>query len=263
MSLYTTLKEIKDFRVGAKDCAFNGYVEDYLNRDNVQFSDTLEGILEIDSEVRVIEAFSVFINKEVIANKIISYKDIHKIPKWYIKAPLILYTEIEGREFAMILVDRNYYEAKGIFFSLTERDALLEPFVDNVMVVDTSDSERIVALYTLLFEGKARCSVLQREQDRRYFMTPQELLAQSHAKSQSIKETLELSFENDPKGRAQRIHDAIASWYLIKKMVYVQYMIDRETLINENENDIKKHRQSAKQMSSSIEFKPFSEMWRQ
>ncbi|MDE8105078.1 hypothetical protein PT078_09185, partial [Erysipelothrix rhusiopathiae] len=42
------------------------------------------------------------------------------------------------------------------------------------------------------------------------------------------------SLRDDPQGRADRIHQTIASWFLLKKMLYVQY---KELLENVLEMD--------------------------
>ncbi|QIK69024.1 hypothetical protein G7062_01430 [Erysipelothrix sp. HDW6C] len=263
MSLVSVLKDVKDFRAGAKECEFNGYLEDYLNVENHPHDALYQSIAAMDDSCRIMINFSVFINKDLIANKIISYKDIFKIPKWYIKAPVILYSQGDDHEFAILLVDRNYLEAKGIFYCLTEQGALLERYRNNVLVLTFDDETTVVELYRLMLEKGNIAPVLQREQDRRRIGSIENLGEVAVATSRERVETLRESFEIEPSGRATRIHEAIASWYLIKKMVYVHTMLDRESLNTASGGDIKVQRQKAKELSSRVEFIPFSEMWRQ
>ncbi|AYV33872.1 hypothetical protein PT160_01655 [Erysipelothrix rhusiopathiae] len=262
MGLVYAMSEIKDKRQGGHECTFNGFLEDYLNFDTAQYKELLENVLEMDDSIRVMENVRIHINKDLVANKIIRYKDVHKIPKGYIKAPLILYSEGQEREFALILVDRNYLEAKGIYYCLTEQGGILGAFRHNVLVLPIEETEIILELLKILPSDRPTIASLQREQDRRHYRDTEMLIETAIAKGQENITYINQSLRDDPQGRADRIHQTIASWYLLKKMLYVQYMMDKDTLLKINNGDIKLHRQKAKEHCNKIEFIPFSELWR-
>lgn len=262
MGLVYAMSDIKDKRQGGHDCTFNGYLEDYLNIDSPQYKELLEQVFEMDESMRVMENVRVHINKDLVANKIIRYKDVHKIPRGYIKAPLILYSEGDEREFALILVDRNYLEAKGIYYCLTEQGGLLGAYRHNVLVLPIEETEIILELLKILPSDRPTIMSLQREQDRRHYKNTDALIDQAIAVGQENISFINESLRTEPQGRADRIHQTISSWYLLKKMMYVHYMMDKDTLANENEGDIKRHRQCAKEYCNKIEFIPFSELWR-
>lgn len=264
MDLLDALKEVKDHRSGGKAAKFNGFLEDLISiEEDEKVKTILEEILEVDSEAKVMKDFSVYINPDVVANRVMGYKDIYKIPKWYIKANYIIYSENEQGPFAMILSDRSYYEAKGIYYSLTERDAFLENYRRRVFVMSLRDTNKIAEQYALVLNNNVQTSVIQREQDRRYYSDMESLIGNVVRMNEQVVSTIKSSLEEYPTGRAQRIHDVISSWFLMKKTVYVTYMMDKRTLQEDNGNDIKEHRRKAKVASSQIEIVPFSEMWRQ
>ena len=62
--------------------------------------------------------------------------------------------------------------------------------------------------------------------------------------------------------RTNAIYHYVTNWFLLKKVLYVQYMVNKNILSSIHENNIKKQRNQAKLNSEEIDILSFSEMWR-
>ena len=51
-------------------------------------------------------------------------------------------------------------------------------------------------------------------------------------------------------------------WFLLKKVLYVQYMVNKSILNTVHEGNVKKQRNQAKLNADEISFLSYSEMWR-
>ena len=58
------------------------------------------------------------------------------------------------------------------------------------------------------------------------------------------------------------IYSLVVRWFLLKKVVYVQYMVNKDMLQNVHEGNIKKQRNQAKINADEIPFISYSELWR-
>ena len=82
MAIISILDKQLDSRKNGDDCAFNGYLEDYLNLgDEIgsPLKEAFEQILEKDPEVKICVGLKSEINRDAISNQIIRYKDADKL----------------------------------------------------------------------------------------------------------------------------------------------------------------------------------------
>ncbi|MBR2793962.1 MAG: hypothetical protein IKE16_04875, partial [Solobacterium sp.] len=61
--------------------------------------------------------------------------------------------------------------------------------------------------------------------------------------------------------RSETIGYFVSRWFLLKKVVYVQYMVNRKILSEIHENDIKKQRNQAKLNADAVEFISYRNLW--
>ena len=61
--------------------------------------------------------------------------------------------------------------------------------------------------------------------------------------------------------RSETIAYLVSRWFLLKKVVYVQYMVNRQILAEQHENDIRKQRNQAKMNADAVEFISYRNLW--
>ena len=66
----------------------------------------------------------------------------------------------------------------------------------------------------------------------------------------------------DAEDKEAMIYSLVVRWFLLKKVVYVQYMVNKDMLQNVHEGNIKKQRNQAKINADEIPFISYSELWR-
>jgi len=261
------LAEIYDVRKGGNLCSFNGYLEDYLTliSEEGEIKALLEQFHEIDGNLKICVNLGFDVNKEVISNQIIRYKDASKLPKHYMRCPYVVYgnTSMES-PFGLLLYDgskSNHLIAKGIYYSLTEQSALFENARNELVAMTTDSLDMCVSTLKRMIEGSVRIGAIQREIDRSIFTSFEDSNEKALAKANEIKENAVNLIPQHP-NRGELIYEAITKWYLLKKAIYVQYMTNKDILVQVNENNIKKQRHNAKVFADQIPFMAFSEMWR-
>ena len=62
--------------------------------------------------------------------------------------------------------------------------------------------------------------------------------------------------------KTDAIYQMVVKWFLLKKVLYVQYMVNKDILNRVHEGNVKKQRNQAKLNSEEIKFMSFSELWR-
>lgn len=62
--------------------------------------------------------------------------------------------------------------------------------------------------------------------------------------------------------RTAAIYRYVVNWFLLKKVLYVQYMVNKNILNSVHEGNVKKQRNQAKLNADDILFMSYSEMWR-
>lgn len=265
MGVYQILKDVQDIRKEEGKCAFNGFLEDYLSsieEEECEVKDILTKMFELDSDLRICVDLHVGINQSVVSNQIIRYKDAFKLKGDPLCIPYIVYGEKQGNERALMLVngkDDDYLLVKGLYYCMTEPFSMFAECKNDMVAMLFEEEEEVLSVFSRLFKVKA--GALQREIDRNHFANYEQLKQLALNKAAALKETiipaLQEADEKEP-----LIVDAVIQWFLLKKIVYVYYMVNKDILARVHENNIKKQRNQAKINADEVPFTSYSEMWR-
>ena len=102
---------------------------------------------------------------------------------------------------------------------------------------------------------------MQREADRNRFSNYEQLKKDALDEAEAVKENAETELR-DAEDKEAMIYSLVVRWFLLKKVVYVQYMVNKDMLQNVHEGNIKKQRNQAKINADEIPFISYSELWR-
>lgn len=265
MGVYQILKDVQDIRKEEGRCDFNGYLEDYLGsieEEECAYRDVLKRMFETDSDLRVCVNLRLGINQEVVSNQIIRYKDAFKLKGEPLCVPVIVYGQSGGNERALMLMqgkENDYLFAKGLYYCVTEPFSMFAECKNEIVAMLLEDEEEVMSIFNRLFKVKA--GVLQREVDRKHFANYEQLkqlaLTKANELKDSIIEKLRAVDDKEP-----LIINSVVEWFLLKKVVYVYYMVNKDILVRVHENNIKRQRNQAKINADEIPFISYSEMWR-
>ena len=266
MAVYSLLYEKKDLRKDSEDCDFNGFLEDYVGQDQVTVDPVIKEafgmIMEKYPDVKICAGLKEPVSKEAISNQIIRYKDIFKLQGKPVVLPYMLYAKNGDEERAMMVVPYSEYSfiyAKGLYYCITEPGSEMIDCKNEIVAV-TSDQPQVIAdAFTSMF--KQKCGALQRNLDSRYFRNYDELKEKVYAAAEELKAEAQTEMpgivERNPK-----IYTYIIRWFLMKKVLYVQYMVNKNILNSVHEGNVRKQRNQAKVNADAIKFLSYSEMWR-
>lgn len=260
MGVYDLLISKEDARKGSPLCEFNGFLEDYLQLVPADCADRpfLESLFAIDNDLKVVVNLRMGISKESISNQIIRYKDVFKLANRAVIIPYVIYAKHDDHQKALIIVDDDYIYAKGMYYSLTEPGSEFQA-VKNDIVALTKEEDKIKEIYPKLFSSRA--GQLQRELDHKYFSDYQSSLEHAKELSQGIHDNLQANLKNSD-DKEELIRLAISHWFLIKKFIYVQCMVDKDLLQKNFNGNVKAQRNHAKQNADAIRFISISDLWR-
>lgn len=266
MAVVDILKEVEDSRKGSNITKFNGFLEDFLSvTENEELKAQLQPIYEAFPDLRIATEFRFNVNKKTISNQIIRYKDVFKLPYNYFDVSMILYGAIEDREFGIVVADGtrkiDYFLSKGMYYLLTEQYAIFEDCRNEILVLTHAHFGEITEIVESLRNPNLRIGSVQRRLDRQYFHGFYDLHAYLMEFAQAIHDSApqDMGLVRD---RSVVIFRNIATWFLFKKLIYVQYMSNRDLLRDESEGDSRQHRTRAKELVDQVPYIPFSEMWR-
>lgn len=267
MSVCEILNTKLDERKQGTDCTFNGYLEDFLGMSDNGLDDNLKeafsAILEAEPDTKIVTNLKHEISRDAVSNQIIRYKDIFKLSSRPLITPYILYGEQEDGEGRALLVlpysKANYLYGKGMYYCLTEPGSEFAEVKNELVSICSESAAEIVKTYQDMFTMKA--GALQRTLDKKFFNSYDELKktameAAEEEKLDAIKTLPELE------DRTQKIYEYVVHWFLLKKVLYVQYMVNKVILKMEHDGNIKKQRNQAKVNADSVVFLSYSEMWR-
>ena len=270
-NLVEKLSACLDERNEGAVCKFNGYVEDYLNyiEDN-ENKDDLKAILKqfysMDEGCRIITQLAINSNQDAIANQIIRYKDVSKLPLNFFKVPYLIYLKHDEIELGVIFNLGNCEEAmyvKGSYFVLSEPGNQYEDLRnDLVSIVFNKDLlEKQFQILTTYFEGKAKAGHVQRLIDQCMFKSLDDMVEKAKVAGNRlcVEEIEKLKEIADPR---DTIYECIKKWYYLKKFVYVQTMMDKNRLNTVYEGNSKRQRAEAKSNADAINYISFSECWK-
>lgn len=271
MAIYDILYKIKDAREANGIAQFNGYLEDYLSliedkEDQKDIHALLTPLFMKNQELRICSELQLNINKDAIANQIIRYKDSFKLPRGTITCPYLIYGRFQDTQKAVILVPGNkeeYVMAKALYYVISEPENEYEGTRNEMIATSISDTNKDIVLEGIeqFFYHNEKAGIVQRSLDSKLFIDYEEMYdtAQTMASYQlvNLKDILAKS-EN----AQTTINQIIATWFLLKKFSYVQYMMDKNNLNRIHEGNVKRQRQTAKEKCDAIGFVSYSELWK-
>lgn len=276
MAIYDILNEVIDLRRSeAGNCAFNGFLEDYLSlleEDDQQqeLYMILQRLFEKDNNLKIVCDLQLGINRSAVANQIIRYKDAFKIPKGTIKVPYLIYGTYQGHkgptQKAMILTlgtKEAYILAKSLYYVMSEPDNEFEGTRNEIIASSISKDTIDITLKAMdaFFLRDSKAGIVQRNLDMEFFTSYDDMYVLAYQMCEEHKNALPQTIKDSSDTEAI-IYGSIAKWFLMKKFTYVQYMMDKNTLNSRHEGNVKKQRQVAKEKSDAISFVSFSEMWK-
>ena len=261
MAVFDNLNVVLDRRKEGDSCVFNGYLEDFLSvKEDLPYHELFTKLLALDNELRICVGLGFNVNKNVISNQIIRYKDASKLPDKAMKCPYVLYINKEGEQKGIILSE-EYLLSKGYYYCLTEQFAVLEDSRNELVAMSLDNPALILEKTEKFLKPKARAGAIQREIDNYYYKNVKEMIEIATANAEeAVNDAKKVLPELEDKG--DYIYQAVTKWYLLKKVVYVSYMMNKDILNTECEKDIKKQRFNAKNYADAIPFMAYSEMWR-
>ena len=272
MAIYDILKELKDQRESETGvCSFNGYLEDYLgileeDESSQDLLSVLQEIYEEDDSLRICVNLELNINKEAIANQIIRYKDSFKLPHGEIKCPYLIYGKSDDMQRGLILKagDREaYILAKALYYVTSEPENEFEGTRNEIISMNMNQDNRELVRKTVqrFLMKKEKAGIVQRSLDRTVFNSYDEMYETAAQIGSHQMEHLS-DLLKDAENKEHMINQMIATWFLLKKFSYVQYMMDKNTLNTIHEGNVKKQRQVAKEKCDAIAFVSYAELWK-
>lgn len=271
MAIYDILCEVKDQRDERGVCEFNGYLEDYVSsieedEGKANIYELFQSLLNKDEDLRICVNLRLNINKDAIANQIIRYKDSFKLPHGTIRCPFILYGKFHDAQKAMIITLGNkeaYVIAKSLYYVMSEPENEYEGTRNEIIASSIDEDQEDIVLHAMdrFFWHNDKAGIVQRNLDAKLFLNYDEMydLAQKMASYQLVNLKDILSQSEDVEAT---INNIIATWFLLKKFSYVQYMMDKNNLNKVHEGNVKKQRQCAKEKCDAIGFVSYSELWK-
>ena len=266
MAICTILEAKIDERNGGMDCRFNGYLEDFLAIENFPIDANLKSIFtkidEIEPNTKICVDLRDSISNEAISNQIIRYKDVFKLQGRPLVIPYLLYLNQEEEERALLVVpyyNRGYIEAKGLYYSMTEPGAEYVDCKNEIVAVCMEEESEILDIFNRLF--KVRAGSLQREIDNQFFKDYSELQNDGYILAKDLKEEF-VKNVLPVEERQGQIREYVTRVFFIKKVLYVQYMVNKKILNEVHEGNIKKQRNQAKANADAVEIYSFAELWR-
>ncbi len=266
MAITAILSSKLDNRSNVDDCTFNGYLEDYLNMEDTDLDPVLReafaGIQANAVDTRICVGLRSEINNDAISNQIIRYKDVFKLNGKPLIYPYILYVQKDEEERALLVVPYTKYgfiKAKGLYYCMTEPGSEFIECKNEIVAICSDKAEDIVKAFDGLFSQRA--GALQRNIDGRFFRNYEDLRTAAIAAAEQIKKeapAVLASLED----RTEKIYEYVVNWFLLKKVLYVQYMVNKNILNTVHEGNVKKQRNQAKLNADEITFMSYSEMWR-
>ena len=265
MAIAEILSAKKDERRNGSDCIYNGSLKEVLDTDkdlNGTLKTAFGKILETDPDVRVIKGLHCAVSRNAVSNQIIRYRDIFKLSGKPLNVPYVLWNQRGEKERALLVLPYEkygYLYVKGLYLSMTDQGSEYLEARNEMVAVCSDDADLIADTYERMFREKA--GSIQRKMDHMYYHSYDELLkmAQEAGEEQKKDAPKVLVSLHD---RTRTIYQYVVRWFLLKKVLYVQYMVDKNILKTIHDGNIRKQRTQAKEYADSVQFMSYSEMWR-
>ena len=146
-----------------------------------------------------------------------------------------------------------------MYYSLTEPGSEFQTVKNDIVAMDLTDAEMVKKVFATLFTKRA--GQIQRDLDRAHFANYDESYEHALVLSEKVHDEL-LAKLAETEDKEELIRNAISHWFLIKKFVYVQFMVDKTVLNTKFEGNVKAQRNQAKQNADKIRFISISDLWR-
>ena len=264
MAITNILEKFVDARKNGASCEFNGYLEDYLQMisEDEKAYKVLDEVFKQNNDAKILTNFKISISKDAITNQIIRYKDAFKLQNDAIVIPYIIYENKNNVQRALIYYpneDGGYIFAKGLYYCLTEPTS---QFIDNrneFVAISSDDPKEVATTYGKMFTQKP--GSLQRYLDKHHFGTYEDMHKEALRISNKMHDE---AFDKlkDVEDKYEMIREYIVKWFLLKKVLYVQYMLNKDFLQNVHEGNVRKQRNQAKINADEIAFISYSSLWR-
>ena len=258
-------KKLLEKSVNSGECTYNGWLQDYVREQEIPDRAVREAFVRIAEqfpEVHICAGLCLPVSRESVANRIIRCGDILQTGERPVEVPYILYLERHGQQRALVVLPYSRYSplyAKGLFYCLSEQGAEFESDRNELLTITCPGHKEIVYAIRALFEQKA--SVLQRRLDIRSFADYEAVFNDACEAAEKLCAGMaeRLRTEGDPE---QTVKDTILKWFLLKKLVYVQYMMSRDILYTVHNGDRKAQRTAARVRSERIRTIPYRKLCR-
>ncbi len=251
--------------VAGQQCTYNGLLSEYLNEHEIEDEALLQAFKTIsstDPDVRIITDLKGSVKLDNISNRIIHYRDISKLAGNPVVYPYLIYARSEeGADQAMLVLpyeNGGYLFARGYYYCMSEAGSMFYEDRNEILEVCTDNPDEIVNSWERLKKEKA--GLIQRQLDRACFKNYDELKAKAVAAGEALKdEAAEKLPETEDK--APLIASYVVRWFLLKKLVYVQYMVNKNIRSAVHGGDIHKQRNQARINADEIPFMSYRQMW--
>ena len=176
--------------------------------------------------------------------------------------PFFLYLEKGAKQRALLICDEpqySYLYAKGLFYCLSEPESEFASCKNDIVAIGNDSEIDLVDLLHTMFDEK--CGLLQRKLDHKFFQGYGNLKNDALLAANQLRLEAPLILE-DLYDRKQKICFYVTHWFLLKKVLYVQYMVNKNLLNAHHGGDIRQQRAQAKKNADEIVFIPYSDLWR-
>ena len=261
MGVFELLSVKEDARKDSDLCFFNGYLEDYLNEvsDSDVHRDIFAQLFEADHALKIIVGLNISVLNETISNAIIRYKDITKYRNKALTIPYVIYGKKDDQEKAIVLTDEDYLYAKGLYYVLTEPGSEFRECNNDIVALSLQFKDDVLQAYNELYDRRG--GQIQRSIDRKHFSNYDEAFEKALAMSAELGDNVTAKAD-EAENKESFIKDRVGKWFLLKKFVYVQYMMEKDLLNTRHDGNVKAQRNKAKENADAIRFVSISEMWR-
>ena len=265
MAVFEILARMLDGRHGGTDCDFNGYLEDYLGSEediDPILKEAFHAVAAADPECRLCAGLLTTVSRSAISNQIIRYKDVFKLVGRPLRFPYLLYTRKGEEDRALLITPAGQYGyllAKGCYYCMTEPGGLGAQCQNEIVAVCAESAETVLKAFEDLLQKKA--GAVQRALDHAHFNHYEDLKEQALKAAEQLKEEAEGKLAKT-EDRTSLIYEYVIQWFLLKKVVYVQYMVNKDILNKAHEGNVHRQRNQAKLNADEVSFLSYSEMWR-
>lgn len=264
MAIFENLSAMKSTEEN-KCFEFNGFLEDYLNvNEGDPNKELLESLLEVDDSLKIIVGFEMDIKSDVITNRIIRYKDAFKNAEKALHYDYVVYGKNQnGEERGVIITGNsinNYIFGKGLYYCMSEPESIFDAARNELVSCSLEETKETVEA---IFKNNVKTGAVQRKLDQKRFANYDELYTIALAYANELRDTAKSVLDGKTNEEKMiEIKKMIVQWFIIKKVVYVQYMMNKSLLSAKHNNNIKEQRSVAKQNADSIPYYCFKDLWK-